>query len=392
MAGRYDRRIDKRPRPYVPGGIKVSVKGAATVFTEKFGLALAVCFLAMSAYGTGTTCVPRAYEQDRNSCKFCFVLDISSQLTERPSGLPRSLFTPDRCPLTNALKVLKRKSATGAFSPRNEQFGYSVVYVFSETGLPVAHLFQVPFCRPRSSGLQASPESGVALPDLFYNLAGVNVIVAVGRNVNNPKVNSEIIHGGLRDCPGNIAGCHQKPLARSKDEVGFAPAALKHFGLSFAADIGNPLSAGDRPDGNAPVTFEREDPAVESRSATGFKHSQDLLILVVSVGNFGKEADYSLGAKAELFLHLVVHKSVQGILVERLALESLCGHIVTGKVDLFKGAQERIRLSRGRLQSDLCGKLHTLSILRSWGLSTTNWKGAALHPRTKVRGVRADQL
>jgi len=30
VAGRYDRRIDKRPRPYVPGGIKVSMKRKRT--------------------------------------------------------------------------------------------------------------------------------------------------------------------------------------------------------------------------------------------------------------------------------------------------------------------------------------------------------------------------
>ena len=149
---------------------------------------------AMSTLATGTRGVRRVNEPHVHTSPGGLVGDVHAELIEGP-GMPLvAMFTPNRCPLSNAGEVLESQCLA-----RYDGFSYQgltdlVVDVFLKTLLTSTQLFETAFGRTGPDPLQLLTACVITLSNLMDFGTCKGLACAIGGKVDDAQIDTD---GGI---------------------------------------------------------------------------------------------------------------------------------------------------------------------------------------------------
>jgi hypothetical protein len=337
----------------------------ATGLTGKFGLALAVGFVAMPASRAGARSITRVNRNNPDTCDDGFVLDKAAKLSESPIRLLGALRLPSLSPLANVRKFFYRNRPIRAFGFLNNPFRNQVVLVGLVAALLAAHLAKSAVSGASAYLLQNSPALAASSALALYALTCVALTVAVGRNLSNAKINAKCILNLLRRRLLNIAHCQKKVIALVENKVAFTLSRFEQLVLALATDIGNFLTPSHCPDGDELFfSTPRQDSIVKRESAKRLEPAKGLGIKLVGVRDFGNRSHRHLSRQVETFSNRSIGELMQTELLEHPVFPGNLTDSVTGRVCAFKSLAQQLRLLFRRIKFNLRYQFHSPIIAR----------------------------
>lgn len=357
-----------------PDVIRVGDVPAHTAY--EFALALAVGFLAVAAFGTGSAGVPGIDHDHGDTCQLGLVLDEATQLEECPTGeLVPSVSASSRYPIANTCQVFQADSAIGALGGCHDLLGDAVVLVLAEPGfLPLGPLHRTtdvlrPFalptlrhrCPPKGrTSLAVVAAGGVDLPT-----GELLAVFGVGK-VRGAEIHAHEVGRRDRRNRGDIDSDQQKPLAIvTEHEVSLALGVGELLCLVLAQHKRDDSPTGKREQAHAVDTLEAHGPLVIDDC--GMLAELDLpgLIPLVRIAHALDRVLCHLARQPEPLSHLAVGKLADVELVGFLASEALSGDPVARFVEPFDRGTEALGLFGIGQQLYLDRELHGSSIVDS---------------------------
>ncbi len=302
-----------------------------------------------------------------NSGQPRFVLNKAAKLAETPrvQTAALALFGPNAT--ADVGQIFDRNPQSLAFSPRNKFLADTVVHVFAKIGFLLGQLAKPTFGRLGSPALQ----SGLALGDLGAKRldrgASVAVTLTVECDVDDAEIDTQYAFDVDQCRVRHVADAGDIPLALDQHQVDFALAERQQLALSFAADVGHALAAGQRPDRDVIVTLEAKNSIIERlrrvaakrhrlrRPAVGFVGD-------VGVGDLGDAANGHLCRYAEPFTRRMVRRLVQVELPNSASRKTNFGHPIAGFIAALKRRQKQLGLLFRRLDLDVRNQFHRFHI------------------------------
>src|SRR3990167_7299875 len=110
----------------------------------------------MAALRTGTAGVSGINQNNRHACPQSLVLDLETQIRERPVRVSCALGTSNRYPVSNPAEFFQRDRASGVPCLLHDLFGNNVIGVFLEVRLFTRHTLEFALGRLRSIALEIS--------------------------------------------------------------------------------------------------------------------------------------------------------------------------------------------------------------------------------------------
>lgn len=287
----------------------------ATCNTTKSFLALAICFLAMTASVAGSACVARIHDFDCDARNTGLIFDKHSQLTERPTSNPGSLTLRKRCPVSDSLQVFKGYSSAGVLGGLDEFLGNLVIDIFPKSRLLSPH-FQNRFVAPLAyfSGCTSSLlANGFPPLECGYSL-GLNcfglmdVAVGIDDYIDDSHIDAYEVAGLYRRGIGNVYCHHQEPFAIFEQKAALSFAKRKAVFLVLTHDERDNDATMERRNAHAIYAFESD------ILAHRIGHSGVFLelwndILAASVIRFANPSEASaghIGRQAEFISQFIV--------------------------------------------------------------------------------------
>lgn len=368
------RAVYNAPASNVSGRVPIGISGMPTGFARESALVGAVGPLGMPANGALLAGVSRVYENDWNPDPLSLVAQFGAEVEESPGmqGSPLWPTSPD--PQTNALEVFQGYRSLRAFGFSYQFLGDGMVHVIGEASLLARKLLQAALGPLRAFLLKLLPKAMVAVSDPVEVRTGVRLAVAVGGDLDNAQVYAQhpldLDRFGLLD----VHRGQQVELAPHVGEVSFPLLGCQKTTLVFTANEGNSLAAPKRPDAHGlRHHFPRKHPVIVGDGPQLTKGAFGLLIQFVGIYHLGVCPHHHLSRKVELVLGRVVNKVVQGNLLEGLGFPSYARNVVTSRVEAPHGVEQIATLFGRSYKSDLGGKLHKSSIVRSLQMLKELW-------------------
>lgn len=268
--------------------------------TGEGGLVLSVFLVDTATLGALPGGIVWIDISDRNPGAPRLVGDKGTELGECPIAKPCSLGSAGRDPATDALEVLKRQSASGAFSIQNERLRYAVVGVLLEPRLLTGEFAKEPLSRLCTAPLDAATATREFGSDALNVCAGTDATVAIDRERDDAQVNSKPVFGIELGRLGDVAGRRQHPFAADKTQIDLAFAIGHQPGLMLAHHNRDGDTAFHGPDADrGPVTYEADNAIVVGLGGILAETWCDLAVDFECVGDLGDGPHGSLRGQAE---------------------------------------------------------------------------------------------
>ena len=208
-------------------------------------------------------------------------------------------------------------------------------------------------------GLQPPPLAEAPLPDAQQLAAAVLLAVAVGSDVDNAQVHTQVFVDGHGFRGGHLTADRQVEVAAHKAEVRLAPLPLQPGQRRRRANIGDGLPSGHGPDAHPLLgQVEGEYPRIVGKGAALAEAALFLAAYLVAVGHLGDGPNHHLRREVELATARFVDQLVQGKLLEGLFAEGGLADGVAALVGCGQGGQQAVELGRRGLELELRGQLH----------------------------------
>ncbi len=299
-----------------------------------------------------------------------------------------SLRAPNPYPVPDAPELFQSNPPTGALRAGHYLLGNAVVLLAHHAPLSSTQAPQEPSRALAPLGLQPPPLAEAPLPDAQQLATAVLLAVAVGGDVDNPQVHTQVFIDGHGLRGGHLTADRQVELAAPKAEVRLPPLPLQPGQRRRRANIGDGLPSGHGPDAHPLLDqVEGEYPRIVGKGAALAEAALFLAACLVAVSHLGDGSNHHLRREVELAAARFVDQLVQGELLEGLFAEGGLADGVTALVGDGQGGQQAVELGRRGLELELRGQLHahnySTSVLICIGL---NQPPMALPPRSRATG------
>lgn len=284
------RRIDKRPTQStnVPGSVRVSMGGEATLPTLEGRLIRAIRLLRMAALRTATAGVAGINGHNGNSSLLCLIDDKGPELSEGPGMENAAHLPPSRNPRTNMRQFFQRNRTLRVFSGRDDLLTNSMVHIFGKAKLFAGEILQSALGRLRPFLLQPGPKALVPMADAFHGRATVPLAVGVGKNVGHAKIAAQNILDGTRLRIIDVTGGRKVEGSAKENQIRFALLCLQHRLLALAGLVWNLQPPTSGPDGNGLLLdVPAQNPQIVCNGAIQPIRALAALVELVGIGNLG---------------------------------------------------------------------------------------------------------
>ncbi len=312
------------------------------------------------------------------------VFDEGPKLSERPFSELIPLARSNRCPVTDARKILEGHSLSGAFGLQNQFPGNDMVRIVFESMFPSGNFFETTLCALCSFLLKPLFVGGSFLSYFLDGFSGKRFSIGIGRKIFDAKVYAKKFLGIPDGFFRNLDRLKKIEFPLVRDQIGFALDVGKP--IRAMADEGNGLSPFDCPQRNR-IFFEGENPGIVSQSSPWKKCSLDFFPGLVGIRHLGDAPDDHLSGQRRRILQVVIDKFVNPELIERLFFPRRFGNPVAGGVRFPERLQKYRRLLFGRKKFDLQGQLHGKSLFQIF--ESVNRKESVFLPAVNGEGSNA---
>lgn len=355
--------VDIGPARDVSSSVVVGVQREAALTTAEYRLARPVGFVGVPALRTLATGVARVNVHNADTRKPRFVLNLCSEVVERPGVQRRTLTTPSPYPLAYALQVLKGDSLAVALRGCDDALCNDVVRIVGKAAFSTGKFFQLALSRLRTFALQFRPQTAVTVPNTLDVATAVGAALRVGSYLSYAHINAKVALNIFGRRLRNGAGRQQVELTPDVNEVAFALLILQQLKLPWPRAEKHLLPTLKRPNRHAePIQLPLEDAAVISNRAVGIERAERFLVQLVGVGYFGLAPHNHLRRKREGVLTVIVDQTVKAKLPESLGIPSHLRHVVTRLVRPLQRRQQCGVLLRGGQEAYFSRQLHPSSL------------------------------
>jgi hypothetical protein len=347
--------------------------------TTKLGLIFAVPAFRMPAGMAPLAGVGGIGQRDGNAGTLRLIAEKRPQLRKGPIAVSRSLLWPcNPRPLTDPLEVFKDNRPLRAFGFGNEPLADTVVCVFLKPTLSPTQLTQASFGRLRSDLLECLATVRVPLTARFNMSTRKRLAVAVSRQIDDPKINTQNTFDIDRFGRFNFAPDKHIPATAHERQIGFTALTGRQLALSLATHKRDCLSAIESPDRDR-GTFQvvGQDAVVVGHRTERLKRALHLSIQLIGIRNFSNTTYRKLRGQAERFTHRVVGQTVDRELAKRLTRPCHLADVVARGVGRFQRALERSGLFGSRLQFQLYRQSHIMMSIAQMSASVNGAQSGA---------------
>ena len=289
-----------------------------------------------------------------------FVDDKPPKLVESPRPVSTPFGFPNRCPLADALQVLKGYQAVGVFSLRHEPFADVVIGVPSKTGFPARQFSKMSFSRFSSLLLERGLEPVSSLPYLVNLLPRVELPIAVNGEVDNTEVYSDNASRVIRSRLWGIHDHRQVEGIISQDKVSLPDDSIYPRLLVSAYPDGDNLPPFESKDRYFIKPLEGQDAVVINHSRVGLKLNQSGLVSAVDFNHFAHAPYRRLSRKPVMLTQVAIDKVMQLHTGSCVSLKGKIRDIVAGFVKTLHSIKQGLVLlwRRGKFYHQ--GLLHII--------------------------------
>lgn len=320
-------------------------------------------FIDTATNRTGTRGVSGINQDHRHTCPLCLVIDKLTELVKRPVRVSRPLLGSNRCPVTDALEILKSNPASGVLRLLHDMLADNVVGVLLETSLTARQLAELTLCSLRAFALQISAAVRILAAAVFDRPAAKILAVAVRGQVYNSQVNAQEIINVLFGWRLHVAGSEQVELSVDQTQVTFPALAGEQFPVACTTNKWDNLPSLECPDRDIGLfKAVRQDAVIEGDCAVRPKGALRLSVKFVRIGHFGDTAHNYLRGKEELITNIMVNEFMQWKLTEGFAIPCLIGNVIAGSIRYFQRLPEIGGLFWRGKKFDFRRQFHVLSI------------------------------
>jgi len=351
-------------------------------------LRLSICLIGIATPRAFAATIARVNRVQGYSVKLRLVFKKVSKLRECPITVPCSLATSNRDSLGNAFEIFNGDASRCVFSLENKTLADNVIRVTLETGLLARKLFKFAFTRACTFALQVAATVRVFAPRLINLRTCKRLTIAVSYQIYDAEIHAQNVLGIAKQRFVNVANYIQIEVAFAVNQISLAFAEWQQLSLIVATLKWNCLATFKRPDGHSLVFLKRENPIVICDAAVLTKDALDLLINLVSIGNFSNQSHDYLSRQIKGVAGRVVGEFMQLELFEGFTFPSLRTDCVARLVRALNRFPERVRLLFGRLQLEIHNQLHVSIIARFFKYGTLDYFFNDAPPQHKCRGVR----
>ncbi len=351
--------VDIGPARDVSSSVVVGVQREAALTTAEYRLARPVGFVGVPALRTLATGVARVNVHNADTRKPRFVLNLCSEVVERPGVQRRTLTTPSPYPLAYALQVLKGDSLAVALRGCDDALCNDVVRIVGKAAFSTGKFFQLALSRLRTFALQFRPQTAVTVPNTLDVATAVGAALRVGSYLSYAHINAKVALNIFGRRLRNGAGRQQVELATRVDKVGLAMLKLKPPKLPLARAVKHFLASLERPNRHTElIRLPLEYAVVVGDSAVWPKGALRFAVELVGVSYLALTPYRHLRGKPEPLPNLVVHESVKAELLKGLRVPGHIRDVVARLVCSFQsGKQGSVLFGRGE-QLHLGSKPH----------------------------------
>lgn len=332
--------------------------GVRTTGTGEGGLIRSVALVDCSALRAAFARIARIDEVYGHSSKFCLVGNETLKLSERPVPKPSAMLAAGLDPCADMLEVFKPYAAPGALRLDHDFLRYEVVFVFLEPLLFLGELAQLALRGLGSALLQTSTAARDLGSNLLDLVASVHFAVAVGCDVDDPKIDAEHLGNANQFRLVNVADACEIEDAFDQHQIDLALAERKHVALPFShfrLDLDTTI---DRQDRNNITGLEADYPVIIGLGGVLAESALGVPVELVGIRDLGNAAHGRLSAKSEGLPCVAVAQLVHRELIEFFFLPGHCGKVVAGCIAALKRlAESFLLLVRGH-QLYVCYQLH----------------------------------
>ena len=322
----------------------------------------------------------------RNARAFGFVFQKRAQLSKRPVPQASALFAAGRNLIANPGQFLNRNPASSAFSIQHDSLRYAVVSVSLKPRLFSREFAEPALCGLSPAPLQARATLGMVSTNALDLSAAVDLAIAAGGDVDDPKINAEPIGRLELSCFGNVACRGEHPFAAHEAKVDLALSVGEQGALMVTGHELEPHPALNGPDRNLVIAFEAEDTIIVGLGRVVSKDGSDLAIDLEGVGHLGNAAHGGLRGQAEFGAQPCITELVQVELAEDSGRKAFGGKRRACIVATFQRRLKNGGLLMRWQQFYGRDKFHASNIEILMPMSRARFAAAAIPPRPKCRG------
>ena len=214
-----------------------------------------------------------------------------------------------------------------------------MVGIFLELGLPSAQLTEATTAISRANGLQALTTEMVAFSNTIDLLAGMGIPIAIGCDMDYPKVNTDDALHSIWCRFFHSTDRKEVELPLDIDQIGLTATCLQELPVPTTAHKWNGLPTVNRLDGHRwCVQVPAHDPVVVGNGTMLSKSTPSTRIHFVGVRYFCDTPDNELCGQREGGADVVVALAVDGKLFERLCIPGRLADNITRFIRYFKRA------------------------------------------------------
>lgn len=348
--------------------VDVGVGLVATRSTVKLRLALAVGFLAMPTFVTGSGRVTWINSNHGDTEQSSLVLNELAKLGESPSAHLGSLHFAEPSPFTDAAEFFDGDTASGVFGKINEFLADNVIRVRAESGFFVADSFHGAATVLSSSAFvsvghlptEASANAMVFLPNIFNVTSGNRLPVAGGNDFGNAHIDADKFLDGDRRILWHVNGCQQEEFPLAIDQIALSFNAVESGFLVLAIGHRDYLSSFQCQEADSRRTLEGHDPFVVGHRAVWLEDWAFFFIPLEAFHGFADSADRHLRTDAKFGAKFGVAEFMDRRLAESLSIESNLGGEGSSSIESLHRFEKHPPLFGIRKKLKLERQFHTL--------------------------------
>ena len=300
--------------------------------------------------------------------KLSLVFNEDAELAKRPVAQSSALRTTGLNPAADVSQFFKTNSATGALRLLHDCLRNAVIFVALEPLLFLGKRSQpAPGCLG-SASLKTSAAAGKLATDGLYGVAGVVRAVAVRRDIDDAKIDTENLRRFDQFRIVNVADAREIEAALDVHQVNFALAVRKQLPLVLAHNRLDLDASGQGPDRNNVIGFEAEDTAVVGlrRPLTEYASTLAAIGLVgrKRICDFSDAPNNDLRSKFKHYARLSIGQFVQIELARIACFKTACGQKITRLVAAFEGVSKQLGLFIRRQKFDVSNQFHSSNMER----------------------------
>jgi len=326
-----------------------------------------------------------------NSSDRCLVLDELPELIESPAMLFASLSLRNRHPLPDTLKIFEGDHRRGVFGFRNQLFGYAVVHVTSEPGLPTREFLEMTFGAIGPTALKIGFEVIYLGSNVLDTVTGELFAGRINGNVLDPEIDTDNTNrfdlGRLR----NFNDDAEIILTPFENEVGLSSDPIEPGFVVLADDNRDLYPAFESQERNEIETFPGHESLIVDDRSVRIEGRFDRFISLVGFAGLRDSSDRHLSGEVKLFPNRIINDLLQLDLIGGTKLKRFVSHEVAGGVKLMHRLANSLNLLWGRFKFDLERLHHVYRRMPSMdmNISVPRRSGSrrAIPPPTEVGGI-----